>query len=99
GNLLVPDAEVEALVDDEAVDLGERPLVEQQFEPLARGLLARLVLALDPLDTAAELGRAIPRVELVETILEGHGLRLLYWGVRRPSRQARSIATGRPESQ
>ena len=35
-------------------ELGERPVVDQQRDPLARGQLARLVLARDPLLAAAE---------------------------------------------
>jgi hypothetical protein len=40
----------------EHVEFLERALVEQQFDPLARGQLAALVLCLDAGLSAAELG-------------------------------------------
>src|SRR5262249_40299588 len=59
GNALRVHSEIAALVDDEAVHLGERALVEEHLEPLARRLLARLVLTFDALESAAGLGGAI----------------------------------------
>ncbi len=51
-------AEVPALVDDQLVHLLERSLVEEQPDALPRRQLARLVLLLDPLGAAAQLGQA-----------------------------------------
>src|SRR5262249_56906658 len=72
GNALRVHSEIAALVDDEAVHLGERALVEEHLEPLARRLLARLVLTFDALESAAGLGGAIAAVELFEAGLGGH---------------------------
>ena len=66
-------AEIVALVDDEAVQLGERALVEEDLEPLARRLLPRLVLPLDALGPAGRLGGLVATVEFLEAILERHG--------------------------
>src|SRR5207244_3887629 len=58
--------EVVALVDDELVDLHERPGVQQEREPLARGLLAGLVLAADALVTAGGVGLHVTSLRLLE---------------------------------
>ena len=56
---------------DEGVDLDERTGIEEQLDPLARGELARLVLAADPLLPAA-LGDAVePLLEIAESGLIG----------------------------
>ena len=56
------------------VDLDEGAGIEQQLEPLARRLLAGLVLAANPLLAAAELGLGVASTQLLETIRSGHGL-------------------------
>ena len=72
-HLLVFHAEVVALVDHELVDLEEGAGIEQQLEPLARGLLAGLVLAPDAVLAAAQLGLGVTPMELGEAVLGGHG--------------------------
>ena len=64
--------EVVALVDDELVDLHERPGVQQQLEPLARRLLAGLVLAADSLVTAGELGLHVTASQILESLVARH---------------------------
>ena len=54
---------------DEHVELLERALVHQQFDALARGELAALVLRLDALLAAAAARAGAPLLELVEDIL------------------------------
>ena len=79
---LLVHAEVAALVDDEAVHLGERALVEQQLDaarapsscpPCAAGRCAPA--------PPAELGRLVAAAELVEAIVEGHGRDLCWWSI------------------
>src|SRR5439155_15716697 len=72
GNSLVLHAEVVTLMDDEAIDLGERALVAQELDALAGGLLPGLVLAADALIASGQLGFGLTAVQLVETLLEGH---------------------------
>src|SRR5262249_38322922 len=74
GDALLVHVEVMALVDDEPIELRERALVEEELEPLARGLLAGLVLAPDSLGSSRQLGREVAAAELVESLLEGHTL-------------------------
>src|SRR2546430_7396951 len=54
--LLVGETEVAGAVGDEPVELDERARVEQRVEPLARRQLALLVLRLDAVGAAAQLG-------------------------------------------
>ena len=56
---LVGHAEVVRLMHDELVDLVEGAGIEEQLDPLARGLLARLVLAANTLLTAGHLGGGV----------------------------------------
>ena len=64
--------EVVALVDHEPVDLDERAGIEQQLEPLARGLLPRLVLAAHALLAAAQLRLGVPSAQLLEGFVGAH---------------------------
>ena len=98
GNLLLVHAEVVALMDDEPVHLGEASLVQQQLEPLARGLLAPRVLAGDPLGTARQHGGEVAAVEFVEAVLEGHVCRVSS-GIADGRSDASSIARQVRESQ
>ena len=56
---LLGHAEITASVHDQLVELLEAARIEQQFHPLARGELARVVLAAETLVAAAQLGAAI----------------------------------------
>ncbi len=73
GDPLLGHAEVVGLVDDEAVELQEGGGIEQELQPLARRLLAGLVLAADPLLAPAELGVAVAAPQLLEALVGGHG--------------------------
>ena len=84
---LLVHAEVHALVNDQAVDLVERSLVDEELDALARGLLARFVLAGDAFGAARELGRLVASSELIEAILEGMAGPLLMEYRGRPSRK------------
>jgi hypothetical protein len=53
-------SEILAAVGDERVDFLERALVEEQVDALARGQLARLALAAQPLLAPAERGATAP---------------------------------------
>jgi hypothetical protein len=53
---------------DEAVELDETALIEQEVEPLARGELALLVLGGDALDPPALLRSGLAGVEVGEQI-------------------------------
>jgi hypothetical protein len=64
--LLVLEPEVGGAVDDEAVQLHERALVQEHVEPLARGELAALVLRLDALAPAAHLRLAAHLLQLLQ---------------------------------
>ena len=64
--------EVVALVNHELVDLRERSGIEQDLEPLTRGLLAGFVLATYPLLAAGQLGLRMSAMKLVEAILMRH---------------------------
>ncbi len=55
----------------EHVELFERPVVEQEFDALARGELAALVLGLEPLLTATEAGLGATLLQLLENVLHG----------------------------
>jgi hypothetical protein len=57
----------------EAVELLERPRIEQQLHALARGQLAEAVLALDALGAAAELRPGVELFEPLEPLLERQG--------------------------
>ena len=72
GNALGVHAEVIALMQHEPVELRERALVEEHFEPLARRLFAGLVLPLDALPPAPRLGGVVATVEFFEAVLERH---------------------------
>ena len=71
---LLVEAEVGGAVGDEAVELDEAALVEQEVEPLAGGELALLVLLGDPRGSPALLGEGLAVVELIEELAGvGHG--------------------------
>jgi hypothetical protein len=57
----------------EAVELLERPGIEQQLDALACGELPEAVLALDAIGAAAELGPRVELVEPLEPLLERQG--------------------------
>ena len=63
GHDLLLHAEVAAAVGDEGVELFERVAVEEQQHALARGQLARVALALQPLFPTAQRGPALKVVE------------------------------------
>ena len=84
GNHLVLHPEVAAAVDDQLVDLLERPRVEQQFHPLPRGQLAGLVLALEARLAAAQFGRLLQLGQLLAFV------HALTWRTPVPSRPAAS---------
>ena len=67
-------AEVGRAVLDEHVELLERALVEQEFDALARGQFAALVLGLDALFAAAQAGLAAPLFEFVEDVFHTSAL-------------------------
>ena len=69
--------ELVALVGDEPVHLGEGALVQERLEALAGGLLAGLVLTLDALAPAGQIGGLVPAAKLREALIEGHASRLL----------------------
>ena len=71
GDLGLLHAEVVGAVLDEHVELLERALVEQQFDALARGQFAALVLGLDARLAAAETGVLPPLLEFVENVFHG----------------------------
>ncbi len=71
GDLLLLHAEIGGAVLHEHVEFLERPVVEEEFDALARRELAALVLRLDALLTAAEPGLRPALRELVEDILHG----------------------------
>ena len=50
---------------DELVDFLERPRVEQQIDPLARRQLPRVVLPLQPIGAAAQLGASFEVLEIL----------------------------------
>ena len=64
GHDLLLHAEVAAAVGDERVELFEGAGVEEQRDALARGQLARVALALQPLFAAAQRGPALKVVEM-----------------------------------
>jgi predicted TIM-barrel enzyme len=59
-------------MDHEAVHLGEGSLVEEDLDPLARGLLPGVVLAGDTVGAPGELGRLVAAPQLIEAIVQGH---------------------------
>src|SRR5690606_36207175 len=71
-DLLVLEAEARRAVRDEAVQLDEAALVQQQVEPLARGELAARVLGREAFGPAAQLGLAWRRLELLQLGAERH---------------------------
>ena len=71
GDDLLIHAEVAAAMGDELVELFEGAFVEEQFDALAGGELALLVLAVAAVVAAALLGRGVAAVELVELV---HGI-------------------------
>ena len=64
-------AEIVAAMLDEHVELLERIVVEQEFDPLARGELALGVLRRDALLAAADAGTFAAGVEAGEDVLHG----------------------------
>ena len=66
--LLLGQAEIGGAVGDEAVQLDEAALIEQQVEPLPRGELALLVLLGDAGRPAALLGLGLAMMEVVEEL-------------------------------
>ncbi len=69
--LLLGEAELGGPVGDEAVQLDEAPLIEQQIEPLPRGELSLLVLLGDAGGAATLLGLGLAMMEIVEEIAGG----------------------------
>src|SRR6185312_6040192 len=67
-------AEFGRAVLDEHVELLERPLVEQEFDALARGQLAALVLGLDAGLAAAQARLLAPLLQPVEDVFHGSSL-------------------------
>ena len=77
GDDLLIEAEVGGAVGDEAVELDEAALVEQQVEPLAGGELALLVLLRHAGGSPALLGEGLAVVQLIEQLSGvGHGGRI-----------------------
>jgi len=72
---LVLEPEVAAAMHHEAVELDERAVIEEHVEPLARAELALVVLRLETLGAAAELGLSAPFLEELELLFHGHGVR------------------------
>ena len=68
-------AEIDRAVLDEDVELLEGVLVHQQFEPLARGQLAALVLGVDARLAAAEPRVGAPGFELFRDVFHDVALR------------------------
>ena len=68
GDDLLVHAEIAAAVGDELVDLFEGALVEQQFDALAGGQLAFLVLALAALGAAALLRRPLAAAQFIQSV-------------------------------
>jgi hypothetical protein len=58
-NPLLLHPEIAAVMDDELVHLLERPLVQEQADPFPRSQLAGLVLFLNPVGAAAQLGQLV----------------------------------------
>ena len=73
-NLPLLHTEVGAAMGLELVDLDERAGVEQGMDTLASRQLAGLVLLLDPLLAAAELGLVAAARELLQILLDAHRL-------------------------
>ena len=73
-NALLVDTEVVALMDDEAIELEKGAGVEKNLEALAGRLLAGLVLPLDSLLAATELGLAIAPAQLFQPVVHRHGV-------------------------
>ena len=61
-------AEVAAAVGDELVGLDERPGIEEEVDALARRQLAGVVLLLEAIFAAAELGPALEILEMLDRI-------------------------------
>ena len=91
GNDLLVQAEVGGAVGDEAVELDEAALVEQEVEPLARGELALLVLLRHARGSPALFGEGLAVMELVEELSGvGHGGRDIR--LRRPAERVSAAA-------
>jgi hypothetical protein len=73
--LLVAHAEVLGAMDDEAVDLAETALVEQQRDALARRELALLVLLRDAVGAAAEFGLGVLALQEFDRVVRWIGHR------------------------
>src|SRR3989441_9476771 len=71
--LLVREPEVRGAVRHEPVQLHERPGVEQHVEALARRHLALLVLRLDAVRAAAQLGLGAFLLEELQLVAHSHG--------------------------
>ena len=68
---LVLHPEIDAAMRDQLVDLLEGAGIEQQLDPLARRQLARIVMALETLGAAAQLGAAFEVRQGVQRIRHG----------------------------
>src|SRR5690606_1576039 len=100
-DLLLLEAEARGAVRDEAVQLDEAALVEQEVEPLARGELAARVLRLDAGLPAAQLGLAPQLLELLQLVAERHvtdraGARAGAEVAASLARQGRRVGSGPP---
>ena len=78
GDLGLLHAEVVTAVLDEHVELLERALVEQEFDALARGQFAALVLGLDARLAAAQPRLVPPLLQPVEDVFHGNALPRLF---------------------
>jgi hypothetical protein len=71
GILLVGQGEVGGAVRDEAIELDEAPLIQQEVEPLPRGKLALLVLLGDAGRAPALFGLGLAMMQIVEEVAGG----------------------------
>ena len=70
---LVAEPEIGAAVRHEPIELHERPGIEQHVEPLAGGHLAFVVLRLDTVGSAAELGLGALLLQQLQLFAHCHG--------------------------
>jgi hypothetical protein len=66
GEDLLLESEVGGAVGDEAIELDEAALVEQEIQPLSGGELALLVLLSNPIGASALLGEALPVMKVIQ---------------------------------
>ena len=78
---LVGEPEIRRAMRHEAVELHEAARVEQHLEPLPRGHLALVVLGLDALFAAAQLGFGALLLEQLQLFTHGHGAKSRRWSV------------------